>query len=1668
MTGMSTGGDADMDSAFRQLRSQGGNASSIFIELEAFFEKAKTGLNNLLHSLTRTSKESHLIFMAGSLIEAGQLASLALPASSTMDMNYPTPVAKLAEIIGYTRFGDLMWEHFDHFTVAIVVQSVLLVLLLALPYIAYTWANKEGRSIGTKLLQYQMSIYGGIFFIPIITCLAEGAFCSKFEGNQCKFFMPIAIIELIVYIVLVLLVSIMYFDSRPVSKSMTSRPHARIHVLSVFIRAVLTLIFVGAHNVESGSGLVKIWVVVVAVSLTLLGLGYTWYQPYYHQRANAIRALLTMAAAWLAICSMVHVLASSVTTTTSSSATGEECVYTSDSTVTVTVFGGLILILPLTWVALHYRRYTLHMKRPNQCANVFELELKGRLELQGLGIHHVSDLSKADKDVMHARAMRVHKWYMEAASLFPLSGTLFMFHAQMLLAFLPKKTPMVRRAIVIAAKRGLAPDFHVIVYKVRRTLEETIKGSSDVLSIVRSEEYTTEALKYDKRCSTQLVDFWSELSEKRPDINKVRRLALNIAVSSAAAHKAYLKLLRISPNQILNQVNQMIVGQKIDSFFVSPLAERFEEIVESFMEDGNDEAFEDTINTFLRTPTGNVVAVNLKLQPYAPDDVNFNIYIVFQADTSHSGENFIVVNETDGMVEGMGSACFAAFQSHILAASQQRQFQRMGGVAFGGVAGQGGPERLHVSTLIPNYSIINPQRLPSGMPIPVTLQEEDSGVHLLKRFRITFASDEPNAQRRDSCEGGAPDASSSRPRLGHRPSIMSLLGADDTESTGRGSFCMPGAAPEAAVRRASTAPGASDNGESGDTTKKRSSVMFSPMRRMSSVYSPPEHVKGKIWIHHKQVLGKRYLQVFMHDPEVPEFNTVDERFEDRGAMMDVGGQSEFDDASMGNAESDFGTDSDAKGRSGGPGGPVGGLIRRTFTDKSEHMRRFMEEMDSEAKITTTPRARTGGSRAGSKAGSVSSGEVLRHKAQAVRKTLQESQNAAMDSTLAKLRRMYLRASILVCVCALAQYVNSTSLLDEYSNDIQLVGSLGFRRFCLVAIAYAAHGLNLINRGILDASEESHLRSELGTFGNTLKNGDFELFQRRATVGGSLQTTYEEPSFDYYFLRNGYVMSSRMSLFEATMKLSSSALQAEQADLSEFTPGSATTLPLMENLDFFSNSTLTGLEQTTEQFADYALQHSTVILHQLLVMASTMLFVTIILVGVAIYPLVGNGGKIEKVKGEILQVFADIPKKTTQEVGLRFVERLSVIHEEDVDASRLNGEHPATRGHDELREAGMDPRTASGAAGGMLSHITDASTPHFDTQTREPKKVAKVAPEIPSADRSKPSPRAKKKGGSSSKSKDEHKTRDPCCTVRKAVISAKMSSLLFLAIIYFASVVLLTAKLEWDTESAPAVANYAGYRRMKMRYVMHEFRLWLTGAFEGVDMVTIDGEHIDFRSDTDHVRHRLATLQEIHEKLLYGKEADHIVGTFRDSSANDDLMELYTTNGCLNLPSTSNRTEAECLAFDNGLMATGLQSAFTNFIDAMQELTYDTEIDAAAHSRDDAIIRTIFERDDVQRLIELEKHYLQPQFSTVIQIGNTDLAARVAHVEIMMLILLIGLIVCAFCIYAFVVRTILTRLDMEVKRTRSLLLVIPEDVLDSLRHIQVFLVDSFGTGSTGKK
>jgi hypothetical protein len=96
---------------------------------------------------------------------------------------------------------------------------------------------------------------------------------------------------------------------------------------------------------------------------------------------------------------------------------------------------------------------------------------------------------------------------------------------------------------------------------------------------------------------------------------------------------------------------------------------------------------------------------------------------------------------------------------------------------------------------------------------------------------------------------------------------------------------------------------------------------------------------------------------------------------------------------------------------------------------------------------------------------------------------------------------------------------------------------------------------------------------------------------------------------------------------------------------------------------------------------------------------------------------------------------------------------------------------------------------------------------------------------------------------------------------------------------------------------------------------------------------------------------------------------------------------------------------------------------------------------------------------------LEEFYLSEMLVESVSIYSAHATNQLDDAETIQLIALLVLLVCDVLSYIFIVQRLVLNLDNEVKRTRSLLLMIPDDVLQTLPGLRRFLIkEVVGSGS----
>ncbi|GBG27109.1 Tiny macrocysts protein B [Hondaea fermentalgiana] len=1665
---------AEMDE-LQDLGDQNLNEESFLEAVDHGLKAAQEGLNGVLFAMSKKGSHSRTMFLFFMFVDFVQMLSFVLPPPEIMDFSYPTPVTSLARAIVYMQIGYQATRLLSVVPVLCFCLVVVVLELMNLFYVGYSWTNKNFKYIWTiQVLRHTMTSCVGILFIPFVGVMANVISCRGIEDAEtCAALLPITLIALAIFIGISLLVSLTLFDPRPKSSAPSARPHARITTLHLCAKTVFAVVFAIVQTKNPGTGLKTGW---AFLTMTLsVGLAYLfcWYQPYFDQGVGMVRAILSSILAWTAMCTFLHVR---LFYGDSSSLEGECAAQDTrfETTSATTLFGGLLLVIPLAHTVVHYRRQSLVSKLPRQCSNVFELELKCRLEIQGVGRErHIAILAKADSSELHRRAIRAHSWYIDAAAVFPSSSALCVFHAHVLLDFLSNRSPLVRRAILIAERRGLDVDLHFAIYKTKRLLEENLSATSDLLGYVKSAMYMKEAVELDERCTSELAKFWDELQQAHPDVSKVRNLALSIAKYSSGAREAYLNLLQLAPQnpeflekfgsfltevcsdyqnglavlnrairvsrmrpgnkkdedldditseaigivvmsvtdilgggtgavisanamacQLLNTPGQSMLGERFQDFCVEPLRSELEDIVHRFIELGDDAWFDTKIRTFLRTPLGEIVEVDMKLKPFASDGLHFEIYALFtpihhqQAAINDLGSAYMLLNPANFEVIGLSGQVHQWFNGHPACASL-RQGIHHGNDAY---------EKCRLTDLVVNSPDLEeaittarvPQvdfersRKPKLEDLCVEEQDQQNGNETQQQDRGKAGADgvgkkHGNAKTDEMAREQPKQGSFSNDEL-----PLELDGIlDETPDGTMG--CLIIVSDE-------LAPEAELNDD--DAERIIDSQVTVTVEKLSRLEI------GFVKVHISQ--PERLLRMRREQLEA-EFDEED------GVQGNVSNR-------------DF----------PGPEGEsnVFHLVRRT------------QELQQRAFASIQGQANTND---GASSVFSSTSDTLRMRAHRVRRELALSAKSEKDPALERVRKLYILTSFFLAIVAVYQLLHTTRVLEVFKSDLDFIHDLGFRKMHVTTIADSALSLNLIRRGVLNAEAEESLRADLANAALGLKELDASLFDRSPAVGGTLAELYQDDITLFLDMSNERLQMKNMTLFEGTLELSSLASTASELPLANMNLTGGSIFPLLANLGFAPRSVLHNLEVSTDLFTTYVETTLVEVEHQLIIEAITLGAVGFVFLLISLYPLLGNDARVERTKLGVLKVFLQMPRAAARELSDRYSLRMSEIsggvqpvacddeYEDSDDGGSVGSKEDAGGSQTENAEAGP-PNLGSGKAMEDMPALVEG-------------RVTKLPTEIPALKRSVTTNIEQLRGELSVQRRHSW---------RRLVHILRMGVLLFFSTGFSFGMAEIVYHTQLQFAGYTSEAFLSVYRQVKSRQAIVDLRMFLAGALADLPA---NFSPYEFRTPKSQFVASCIELQELQEALLYGSDEYDIKGSMDGTSANGSLLELYTQNGCSLWPAeTAESTASECASFHNGIFSTGLHNALETFVEGGLMLGNDESLGEQSEWRNVTATRSMLERADVTELLEFERSFLQIQLSVATEVQHAEHLAKIADFERYMLILCVVFLVVNFLCYIVVVSPTIRKLRLELSRAKQLVLFIPEDVIPELPHVQRFLAD----------
>ncbi|KAJ3038903.1 hypothetical protein HDV00_012825 [Rhizophlyctis rosea] len=625
------------------LHRSGGGTSPPEPTIDVFLRRFKEALFGILFVIHKNEEGSHSIW---SIIEVlvDHLQDLTFPILVPF-FPWQHEIHWLAEALEYSS-PETMIAHNN--AIFIVLISLLGLTLVNAAWVGYSFSQNRFRFIWTlKTLRTMLGLFANVLYIPSLTIFVSFiSYCddgqSGESGAACwkdnRLFPSIATVVIsVVFVCLVLAVAGTFFDPDPKDKDVESRPHSRLDVLYVACRTVLIVLQTVLQTYGNPDGSLNKWIMAltcVACSVSL-ALAFTWYMPYYHFKYSLFRAALQCNFAWASLC----------------------CVFTlirphSDI--------GIIYILLIPFVLIFSILLTRARRRMIEAtiatnADALTLELKARFLLERANLlfrpppkTNLTLTTASPGDLGYdpnaaaeggggrggvaeeeRRALdEANSYYVQGMKHMAGSCLIYLFAGQFQLLQMGNKAQCLS---LYTKGETLAPraDEAFMIFRRKRMLNERYAGG-DVIDFIAFEQNMAQARKHERRATTAVLQFWSELLRKRPSFRRLQLhgAAISGAVSLAQSH--FIALIKLSPNSpnvyrlygrfLMNVLNDQKQGQE--------LVDHADELEESLAHEGAldtaEEAYEDERGD-VRTALVNPLSDNNALFTISGDMSNLGI-----------------------------------------------------------------------------------------------------------------------------------------------------------------------------------------------------------------------------------------------------------------------------------------------------------------------------------------------------------------------------------------------------------------------------------------------------------------------------------------------------------------------------------------------------------------------------------------------------------------------------------------------------------------------------------------------------------------------------------------------------------------------------------------------------------------------------------------------------------------------------------------------------------------------------------------------------------------------------------------------------------------------------------------------------------------------------------
>ncbi|CEO98419.1 unnamed protein product (mitochondrion) [Plasmodiophora brassicae] len=647
---------------------------------------------------------------------------------------------------------------------------------------------------------------------------------------------------------------------------------------------------------------------------------------------------------------------------------------------------------------------------------------------------------------------------------------------------------------------------------------------------------------------------------------------------------------------------------------------------------------------------------------------------------------------------------------------------------------------------------------------------------------------------------------------------------------------------------------------------------------------------------------------------------------------------------------------------------------------------------------------------------------------------------ALDATLSSFRRVYRVAVLIIMGIMTSVFVVQYTSFDTYNKHLTLLNAAVTRRTNLMQIAYNAQSLMFMSQGIqLPFATESIARANLVNNAISLIQSD-DFIHSSLSIGSATLNTESTATVGL----NTRVGSSNVVVtqlvHQACSYVAGKAQIAATTPLNQLGPGSDLIYTLVMSVR--GDSSMLALLNTTanglsgEGKAALALANDGFI-----IMAVAALVLIIGILWTLLRPLVKA---IDRDEDQIIGFFLEI---STDKVAMLEKKLQDRLDQRSVGGDNEDDLHDAL----EYNEAvGIGP-VAQAAAGGA-----DDLSDHSDDQDKNA--GSKTGVQAMSG---------KTPAKNESVGKRRELSNRDTMSLRQAVLALKMYFLVIVVAAYIAAVLGAIIYAPAPTElldSGCNDLNFVGMRVMQTILMMTSVRA--LGAGTGGPTANAFGyQYADVMREMDVLKN--------HQRLfLFGFPGYAEPGILNRKHFDQSRMTIWVFDACSGWVTTNGVDYNGCRAFNHGMMTAGLQAALRSVMLLIQQSAHRFDTIQQAYAKNvvqqgplqfgfyslmtPSAINATFRTPTFATSTVAVFQYLVPAMTNVGNKVKVLVNTQVASLQSLQITLYVLVMVAIVLSYAFVFEPLIRELDANIKRTRSLLMLIPPDVMDQVPSLKEYI------------